>query len=84
MDQEKAPLSNVLKHVYNKWDSHRYNGYLKQFDVDPSKKISEMSKGMKSKMMLATALVGQPTSHRTVRTGLVHGSSPVYAATDLR
>ena len=26
----------------------------------------------------------QPTSHRTVRTGLVHGSSPVYAATDLR
>ena len=28
-----------MKHVYNKWDSHRYNGYLKQFDVDPSKKI---------------------------------------------
>ena len=26
----------------------------------------------------------QLASHRTVRTGLVHGSSPVYAATDLR
>lgn len=53
-------IGNVLKHVYNKWDSHRYNGYLKQFDVDPSKKISEMSKGMKSKMMLATALAHTP------------------------
>ena len=29
-------------------------------------------------------LNSQPTSHRTVRTGPVHGSSPVYAATDLR
>lgn len=53
-------IGNVLKHVYNKWNSHRYNGYLKQFDVDPSKKISEMSKGTKSKMMLATALAHTP------------------------
>lgn len=53
-------IGNILKHVYNKWDSHRYNAYLRQFDVDPSKKISEMSKGMKSKMMLATALAHNP------------------------
>ena len=29
------------------------------------------------------SFVEQPTSHRTVRSGLVHGSSPVYTFTDM-
>lgn len=53
-------IGSVLKHIYHKWDKQRYKSYLKQFDVDPTKKISEMSKGMKSKMMLATALAHGP------------------------
>ena len=51
------------------------------------KPLSELAhKGSKVVIVIPDIVKGgcQPTSHRTVRTGLVHGSSPVYAATDLR
>lgn len=41
---------------YHQWDSKKYHAYLKEFSLSPSKKVKELSKGMKMKLMLAVAL----------------------------
>ena len=56
---------------------------LPEEPTDAQRAIVGETLGIQSGRRL-TGHPGQPTSHRTVRTGLVHDSSPVYAATDLR
>ena len=41
---------------YSRWDSDRYASLLRKFSVDPHKKVKELSRGMKVKLMLAVAL----------------------------
>jgi ABC-2 type transport system ATP-binding protein len=45
---------------YPKWDSVYFDKLLKKFDVDPKKKVGELSKGMKMKLSLALALGHHP------------------------
>ena len=41
---------------YRRWDSPRFAKLLKQFGIDPSKRVKELSRGMKVKLMMAVAL----------------------------
>lgn len=50
-DAEKA-VSPFYKH----WDSAKYTDLLKGFNIDRKKKVKELSRGMKVKLMIAVAL----------------------------
>ncbi|HWQ75650.1 MAG TPA: ABC transporter ATP-binding protein [Syntrophomonas sp.] len=41
---------------YRHWDGRKYAQLLKQFDIDKKKKVKELSRGMKVKLMIAVAL----------------------------
>lgn len=45
---------------YPNWDRDQGLSLMKKFDIDPSKKVSELSKGMKVKLALALALAHKP------------------------
>ncbi len=45
---------------YKNWDHDYSRSLLKRFDIDPAKKVSELSKGMKMKLALALALGHRP------------------------
>ena len=49
-----------MQKIYRNWDSSQYTQLLKNFQIVNTKKISEMSKGMKSKLMLAVAMSHHP------------------------
>ena len=49
-------VTNVYKRFYDEWDEEAYLTYLKRFEIDPSKRLDELSKGMKMKYSLALAL----------------------------
>lgn len=53
-------VKKICKPIYKKWDDNIFDSLLKKFDVSLSKKISELSKGMKTKLMLAVALSHKP------------------------
>lgn len=45
---------------YPNWDRNLSGSLMKRFDIDPAKKVSELSKGMKMKLALAIALGHRP------------------------
>ena len=49
-------VTDVTKSFYENWNNEAYEKYLKKFDLDDSKKIKELSEGMKIKYLLAIAL----------------------------
>ncbi len=49
-------LTGVIKKFYSNWDDATYSGYLRRFKLDESKKISELSTGMRVKYSVALAL----------------------------
>ncbi|MBQ6076949.1 MAG: ABC transporter ATP-binding protein [Clostridia bacterium] len=52
-------IVDVTKRFYADWDETLYQTLLKRFSLDPEKKVSELSQGMRVKFALALAL-----SHR--------------------
>ena len=52
-------IAAVTKLFYDEWDEDTYQTLLRRFSLDPEKKISELSQGMRVKFALALAL-----SHR--------------------
>ena len=46
----------VVSGFYPQWDKSRIEQYLSSFSIDPSKKLSQLSSGMKVKLSLAIAL----------------------------
>ena len=52
-------IAAVTKQFYPEWDEDTYQALLGRFSLDPEKKISELSQGMRVKFALALAL-----SHR--------------------
>ena len=46
----------ALKPFYRKWSGERYAALLRKFDLDPAKKVKDLSRGMKMKLMIAAAL----------------------------
>ena len=49
-------ITDVYKRFYPLWDEATYLNYLELFKIDSSKKLDELSKGMKMKYYLALAL----------------------------
>lgn len=49
-----------MKNIYQNWDSNLYFSYLKEFNLEDNKPIKSMSKGMKKKLEIATALAHKP------------------------
>lgn len=46
----------ALAPFYKQWEKALFAGYLKQFELEPKKKIKELSRGMKIKLQIAAAL----------------------------
>ena len=51
-----SEVEKVVSGFYQNWSSSQYQGYLKEFDLAPGKKIKELSRGMKMKLMLSVAM----------------------------
>lgn len=49
-------MTSIIRRFYPKWDHDKYLRLLKLFNIDEDKKVSELSRGMSSKYMLATAI----------------------------
>ncbi len=51
-----SQLAAVTRSFYSAWDSARYEALLRRFSLDDSKRVCELSAGMKVKYQLACAL----------------------------
>lgn len=49
-------IDKILKGIYREWDSELFYGYLKQLNLPENKKVGELSRGMRMKLQIATAL----------------------------
>lgn len=49
-----------MRNIYKNWDSKLYFSYLKEFDLPDNKPLKSMSKGMRKKLEIATALAHKP------------------------
>ena len=50
-DTERA-----ISPFYANWDNNKFSGFLKSFNLDPKKKVKDLSRGMKVKLQIAAAL----------------------------
>lgn len=51
-----SDVESAIAPFYKKWDTDVFHNYLKKFNLLKNKKVKELSKGMKMKLMLAVAL----------------------------
>ncbi|MBO4848411.1 MAG: ABC transporter ATP-binding protein [Clostridia bacterium] len=49
-------IADVTMRFYDEWDEALYREYLRRFDLDDNKRVSELSAGMRVKFALALAL----------------------------
>jgi len=49
-----------MKDIYKNWDSKLYFSYVKEFKLPTNKPLKSMSKGMRKKLEIATALAHKP------------------------
>jgi len=49
-------VEKAIKGFYSQWNSRLYREYLKKFNLSPDKRVKELSRGMKMKLMLAVAM----------------------------
>ncbi len=60
-DPLKAPqVGKILAGTYRNWDAPLFDAYLDRFQLPRNKKIKELSKGMKMKLSIASALAHHP------------------------
>ena len=55
-DWTVADVETAVAPFYAHWDRNKYTELLKSFNLDKKKKVKELSRGMKVKLMLAVAL----------------------------
>ena len=55
-DWKVRDVESALSPFYKQWDKGLFADYLKQFGIDPKKKVKELSRGMKIKLQIAAAL----------------------------
>lgn len=53
-------INSIMKHIYKHWDEEQYFNYLQEFDINKNKQIKALSKGMRKKLEIATALSHHP------------------------
>ena len=49
-------ITDVTRRFYNNWDETKYRHYLELFHIDETKRVDQLSSGMKVKYLLALAL----------------------------
>ena len=49
-------ITDVTRRFYRNWDDEKYRHYLQMFGIDESKRVDQLSSGMKVKYLLALAL----------------------------
>jgi ABC-2 type transport system ATP-binding protein len=49
-------VEKAIQGFYSRWDSKVFNDYLISFGISPDKRVKELSRGMKMKLMLAAAM----------------------------
>ncbi len=49
-------MKRIIAPFYRQWDDNMFNRYIREFGLQPDKKIKNLSKGMKMKFSLAAAL----------------------------
>ncbi len=63
-------VERAISPFYQSWSAHKFASMLKRFGLDPMKRVKELSRGMKLKLMLAAAfshdarllILDEPTS----------------------
>lgn len=55
-DWNANDVESAVSLFYKKWDKEKFDGLLKKFKIDRKKKIKELSRGMKVKIMVSVAL----------------------------
>lgn len=53
-------INSIMKDIYKNWDKELFYKYLKNFKLQNNKKIKDLSKGMRKKLEIATALSHKP------------------------
>lgn len=53
-------VSSIMKDIFNNWDHHLFNKYMEKFTIPKNSKIADLSKGMRKKLEIATALSHHP------------------------
>lgn len=53
-------VNPIMQGIYKNWDSNLFNKYLTAFNLPLKKQIKALSKGMKKKLEIATALAHHP------------------------
>lgn len=53
-------VSLVMKDMYKNWDDNLYYNYLKDFNIPIDKQIKKLSKGMRKKLEIVTAISHKP------------------------
>ncbi len=53
-------IDAIMAGTYKRWDSELFNNYLKEFSLPKNKQIKTLSKGMRKKLEIATALAHHP------------------------
>lgn len=53
-------INSIMKDIYSSWDQKLFFQYLKDFSLPVDKQIRKMSKGMRKKLEIATALAHHP------------------------
>ncbi len=49
-------IAVIMKEIYPEWNNEKYKQYLERFELPERRKIGQLSKGMKMKLQIATAL----------------------------
>lgn len=55
-----ADVNTIMKEAYKKWDEDLFYKYLEDFSISKNQKIKILSKGMRKKLEIATALSHKP------------------------
>lgn len=53
-------INSIMKNIYKKWDSKLFTSYLEKFKIKKNQALKTMSKGMRKKVEIATALSHHP------------------------
>ncbi|AEB06423.1 ABC transporter related protein [Coriobacterium glomerans PW2] len=55
-----AEVGRIMANAFDRWDRARFIDYLKRFELEPDKRVKELSRGMSMKLSLACALSHDP------------------------
>ena len=53
-------VGKILKPFYSDWSDDKFKDFLVKFSLDPNKRVKQLSRGMRMKIMIAAALAHDP------------------------